>query len=104
MKYRLEFHPGARIEIFQIGDWIADFSGRRVANKITRDIQSAINSLRTWPERGNLQPHIGPKIRAIPVGEKAVITFEVDQEHRIVLIYTVTDGGQDWESRTRDRL
>lgn len=104
MSYRLKLHPEARADLRQIGNWIASFSGPDVASRKLDGIWGTIFSLPALPHRGNLQPDLGTGIRAIPSGEKAVITFQVDETAKRLTILVVSYGGQDWQSRLKSRL
>ena len=75
-----------------------------VANRKIAEIETVIPRLQDRPHQGNLQLDLGGGVRAIPISEKAVVTFSVDDADRSILILSVTYGGQDWQSRTKERL
>lgn len=104
MTYRLKIHEGARADLRQIGHWISGFSGQAVAKRKLSGIWDTIFSLQALPHRGNLQADLGPNIRAVPSGEKAVITFHLDEQSQRLTILVVSYGGQDWENRTKGRM
>ncbi len=104
MTYRLDFMAEAIDELIGINQWVAEYAGQMVANHKIAEIETAIVRLQDRPHHGNLQLDLGIGIRAIPVGEKAVVTFWVDDNDQSFLILSVTYGGQDWQSCTRKRL
>ena len=103
MNYRIRFHPLVARDLDAIAHWIVDYAGPDAAARKLSEIEAAIATLKTMPNKGSLRDEITPGLRAIPAGRKAVIAFVVDDEAGEVLIYAVTYGGADWVGRSSAR-
>lgn len=103
MNYRIRFHPLVARDLDAIAHWIIDYAGPDAAARKLSEIEAAIATLKTMPNKGSLRDEITPGLRAIPAGRKAVIAFVVDDEAGEVLIYAVTYGGADWVGRSSAR-
>ena len=103
MIYRIRFHPLVARDLDAIAHWIIDYAGPEAAERKLSEIEAAIDTLKTTPNKGSVRDEIAPGLRAIPAGRKAVIAFVVDDDAGGVLIYAVTYGGADWIRRTSIR-
>jgi len=54
--------------------------------------------LTLFPQRGRLRDDLKPGLRVTNHKGRVSIVFEVDDSNREVAIYSVHDGGQDYEA------
>jgi plasmid stabilization system protein ParE len=104
LTYGVKIHDGAKADLRRIGRWIAEYSGREVAERKLNGIWKTIFALRELPHRGNLQPDLGADIRAVPSGDKAVVVFHVDEAALRVTVLVVSYVGQDWGRPAKGRV
>jgi len=84
-------------------DLVADYAGIEIAGRKLDEIEATLLNLSHTPHVGSLRHEIYPNLRAIPVAEKGVISFIVDDDEKEVLILAITYTGADWISRMSDR-
>jgi len=103
VNYRIRFHPLAARDLDAIAHWILDYAGPDAAARKLAKIEAAIATLKATPHKGSLRDEIGPGLRAIPAGRKAIVAFVVGDVAAEVLVYAVTYGGADWALRSSAR-
>ena len=103
MTFRIRYHPLVAQDLEAIAQWIVAYAGPEAATRRLDEIRAAIHRLAYLPNKGSVREDIAPRLRAVPAGRKAVIAFEVDDDAREVLIYTVTYRGADWAARSATR-
>lgn len=103
MRYSVRLHDLVKRDFYKIGEWINEFAGPEVASQRISEIAAAIESLEYFPHRGSIRNEVAPGCRLITAGDKAVITFMVDDAAAEVFIYSVTYGGAEWAVLTRQR-
>ena len=103
MAYKIIRHPEVERDLINLVDLIAEFAGVAVAERKLNDVEASLKNLSDTPHIGSLRHEIYPNLRAIPVAEKGVISFIVDDDQKEVLILAITYAGADWISRMSDR-
>ena len=104
MTYRIEYHPEINGDLRQIALWLVEKVGEDVAEAKLDTIVAGIAYLEHTPHIGTLRNEIALGLRAIPIGENAVVAFTVHEDTREVMIFAVTWGGADWMGRSRRRV
>ena len=102
--YGLLYLPEAVRELMDIHDMIAAYVGVEIAGQKIADIETVTKSLADMPYKAPIRDGLPSGLRAISVGQKAVIGFTVDEEERTVRIVVISYAGSDWMSKARDRL
>ena len=102
-RYAIARHPSVEFDLEKIQDFIAPVAGVKIAARITNQINTRIDALRTLPHIGTVHAEPLPGLRAIPAADKAVICFTVDDDAQTIRIISVTYASQDWQSIASDR-
>ena len=92
---RVELLSAARDDLKQLYDYIADNSGKRVADRYIDRIEAACAALSLFSSRGTLREDLGPGVRTMGFERRATIVFQV--EANSVAVVRVFYGGQDFE-------
>ena len=80
--YRLK--PAAQKDLSDIWDYTQANWGIEQAEKYTRDIQQAIETVADNPLRGRERPDVAPGYRSIPTGKHAVF-FRVEPDGIVIV-------------------
>ncbi|NEV14996.1 MULTISPECIES: type II toxin-antitoxin system RelE/ParE family toxin [Rhizobium] len=96
-------HPLVESDLFDIVDFISNDAGVEVGLAKADEITDFIDRLADFPHIGTVRTDIGPKLRAIPASEKAVVCFTVDDATHVVHIICISYAGADWMSRAKKR-
>ncbi len=102
--YRLEYHSDAVQDLVDIHNLIEDYAGRAIADRKMAEIEAATYRLESLPKIGSVRDDFAPNLRALPVADKGVICFTVDDETLTVFIICISYAGSDWASRVKERL
>ena len=78
MIYRIRLQPLVVRYLDAIAQWIIDYAGPGVAERKLFEIEAAITTLKTTPNKGSLRDEVVPRLRTIPAGRKAVAAFGVE--------------------------
>lgn len=103
MRYAITKHPLVEHDLFGIVDFISDYAGIQVGLAKADEITEFIDKLADFPHIGTVRTDMGPKLRAIPASEKAVVCFTVDDTTKVVRIICISYAGADWMSRVEKR-
>ncbi|GES50305.1 hypothetical protein Rhsp01_31100 [Rhizobium sp. NBRC 114257] len=103
MRYAITKHPLVEGDLFDIVDFISSYAGIEVGLAKIDEITEFIDKLTDFPHVGTVRTDIGPKLRAIPASEKAVVCFTVDDATQVVHIICISYAGADWMSRVEKR-
>ena len=101
--YKVVRHPKVRNDLIQIAQYLQIHSSIITSERKIRSIESRINRLRRFPHVGTLRDDIYPGVRAIPIAEKGVLCFKVDDETRTVFLICIAYAGQNWKVALEDR-
>ena len=82
---------------------VADYAGTKIALRKLAEIENTIRSLATFPHKGSLRHEIYPDLRAIPVADKGVICFTVDDETQTVFLIAISYAGGNWMGEITER-
>jgi toxin ParE1/3/4 len=99
MKYRVSFRPRAEADLIGLFEYIAEVSGRDVADEYIGRIETACVSLATFPKRGKRHDDISPGLRTIGFERRVTVAFCVSKEE--VVIVRIFYGGRDYETLLR---
>jgi len=102
--YKLKYHPDAVYDLYNIFSLIENYAGGDIAVRKMAEIERVTKSLVDFPYKGSIRQDFPSEIRALPAAEKAVISFAVLEEDRLVLIYAISYAGSDWVARVKERL
>lgn len=103
MAYEVHRHPLVRTDLINITILIGDYAGYDIAESKIDQIEQKLNSLTDFPHIGTIRDDIYPGLRAIPVAEKAVICFTVNEPAATVNVICISYAGADWMSRVKER-
>lgn len=103
MPYRIEYHPLAAQDLFDISIFIGSYAGERVADRKLSALEKATGNLRDFPHIGTIRSDIHPGLRVIVAAEKGVICFTVDDDTHSVFIIAISYAGADWQARVGER-
>ena len=101
--YKVLRHPKVRNDLIQIAQFLQFHSSIITSERKIRSIENRINRLRRFPHVGTLRDDIYPGVRAIPVAEKGVLCFKVDDETRTVFLICIAYAGQNWQGVLEER-
>ena len=101
--YRILRHPEVEDDLYHLLDLIAGYAGTKVALRKLEEIEHTIASLGDYPHIGSLRHEIYPDLRAIPVADKGVLCFTVDDETRTVYLIAIAYAGSDWMQSIENR-
>jgi toxin ParE1/3/4 len=87
------FRPLAESDLANLYRYIADRSGRAVANGYLDRLEAACEDLGVFPERGRARDDIWPRLRTMPFERRALIAYEVREAE--VAIVRVLYAGRD---------
>jgi plasmid stabilization system protein ParE len=94
--YTVLRHPKVRNDLLNIASFIQTYSSTASSERKIRAIENRISRLRRFPHVGTIRDDIFPGLRAIPVAEKGVICFQVDDTIRTVFIICIAYAGSNW--------
>lgn len=101
--YRVVRHPLVSSDLINLVNLVADYAGAHVAERKIAEIEQTIETLRHTPHLGSLRDEIYPDLRAIPVADKGVLCFTVDDDTLTVAIICIAYAGADWSSSVARR-
>jgi plasmid stabilization system protein ParE len=103
MAYEVNRHPLVRADLVDITILIGEYAGYATAESKIAQIEQKLNSLTDFPHIGTTHDDIYPGLRAIPVVEKGVVCFTVNERTATVNIICISYAGADWMSRVKER-
>ena len=77
MAHKVKFRPGARDDLLNLYDYIAERSGVPVAGSYIDRIEATCLGLRDFPERGTRRDDLVPGLRTIGFERRVLIAFRV---------------------------
>ncbi|MEA3033415.1 MAG: toxin ParE1/3/4 [Sphingomonadales bacterium] len=89
----LVYRPLARDDLAEIYLRRAEIDGFDSAAELVSAIQDRCEGLTIFSERGTPRPEIGPGVRSVPFGRKAVIAYVIEAE--VVVVVGIMYGGRD---------
>ena len=96
--YDVVFDAAARQDLKDIYDYINSRAGRTIAENFTVELHQHCARLRHTPERGTRRDELRPGLRTMGYRKRATILFEVDNEHRRVVILGICYAGRNYAS------
>ncbi len=93
MALSVRFHPAARVQLFDLYEYIAAETGRDRAGRFIDRIEAICLSLGNFPEMGRKAEDLGSGFRLHPFERRAVIIYRVTPE--AVEILGIYYGGRD---------
>ena len=102
MSYRVVFSPEAEEQIVALYGYIADAASPEIAARYTEGVIGYCESLQTFPLRGTARDDVRPGLRITNYKKRTIIAFDVDSEARLVSVFGVYHGGQDYEALLQD--
>jgi len=100
-RFEVEFLPQAAAEPLGLYDFIAQISGRGIAEGYLRRIEATCESLGRFPHRGTARDDIRPGFRTMGFERRATIAFQIQGGK--VLIARIFYGGRDYETLLRSQ-
>ncbi len=94
--YAVIFSRGAREDMEEIADYIAERSSAAIADGFIDDIVKECESLCTAPHRGISRSNLRPEMRVIGYKRKASILFRIEEESGLVVILAVNYHGRSY--------
>lgn len=91
---RHDFSPRARIDLFEIHDFVAK-DGIRAAARLVDRLEEACRALAKHPELGQRCDDLAPSLRCFSVGNYAIFYRQVDNGIEIV---RVVSGARSFEA------
>jgi toxin ParE1/3/4 len=88
------FTPQARIDLLDIGDWIAERAGSDVALSYIDRLETYCDGFEIAGERGQRRDDLRPRLRIIGFERRIAILFIVSEDE--VTILRLYYGGQNW--------
>lgn len=88
------FSPEARLDLFQLFDWIAERVGEDIAMGYVERLESYCLNFEAAPHRGRRRDDIRPGLRMVGFERRVTIAFTVDAE--AVVILRLFYGGRNW--------
>jgi len=101
--YELDYHPTAEDDLFAIFNMIENYAGTIIAERKLAEMERVTRGLTTYPYIGSTRDDLRAGLRAIPVADKGVISFVIDESKHTVRILCISYAGADWMARIRDR-
>ena len=93
MALSVRFHPGARLQLFELYEYIAAEAGRARAAGYIERLEASCLRLGIFPDMGRAAEDLGPGLRLHPVERRAMIVYRVAPD--AVEILGVYYGGRD---------
>jgi toxin ParE1/3/4 len=103
MRYHVKYHDEVEHDLLDIFSLIENYAGSQTARRKIAEFEETFAKLADFPQIGSLRNELVPRLRAIPVGEKGVICFIVNDDDRSVLVVSATYAGANWASRVKAR-
>jgi toxin ParE1/3/4 len=97
--YEIIWRPEARDDLFTIYDWLADRADPETAIAYTSRIESFLQRLRIFPNRGTPRFDVSSGLRTVTFERRVIIAYRV--ENRMVHVVRLIDSGRDF-SKTFD--
>lgn len=105
MIFAVRYHPETACDLLRITERLVAYSGPEVAARRIEQITGVARNLASFPHRGADRSDVAQGLRPIMAADQnAVLTAMVDDNAREVLILAVAYGGEDWMSKSHDRL
>lgn len=101
--YRLVRHAHVAADLLDIAYLIAEYAGTETALRKIDEIERAVLKLTETPHIGSLRDEIAMGLRAIPVANKGVLCFVVDDEAREVRLIAIGYAGSNWIAKVAQR-
>jgi toxin ParE1/3/4 len=105
MTYAVIITEPALLDLFHINDYYLTNVSDKTANKIIDDLETAVNSLNDFPERGSFPKellNLGVRQYRQVIVKSYRIIYEVLAEQ--VIVHTVLDGRRDIKTLLSQRL
>jgi len=90
---RVEWSQNAVADLQQISEYIEQDRSLETANRISRRLYDAVQSLRTFPDRGRLG-HVDDTRELVVPSLPYIIVYQVFEKR--VLILNIVHGAQRW--------
>lgn len=95
--YKVTAAAEALSDFIAIFEHIEHWSGdRTLARRTVQSIRAFVRGLQRFPHRGSKRDDLRPGLRIIPVGHRAVVAYQIDDEAGVVTVLRVLYGGQDY--------
>jgi plasmid stabilization system protein ParE len=94
--YAMVFSRGAREDMEEIAEYIAERSSAAIADRFIVEIVKECESLCTAPHRGTSRTDLRPKMRVIGYKRKASIVFRIEEDRGLVVILAVNYHGRSY--------
>jgi toxin ParE1/3/4 len=91
-------------DLFGIFGLIESYAGTAIAQRKLGEIERVTRGLSDFPYIGSTRDDLQTGLRAIPAGEKAVISFIINEDTQTVMILCISYAGSDWMSKVPKRL
>ncbi len=85
MEYKVNFHPRAEKDLFNLYNYISDNSGPDRATAFLREIQSYCLGFSTFPHRGIIRDDIATGVRVVGFKRIGSIVFTVIDDSVIII-------------------
>ncbi len=95
--YALEYSRGAKQDIIETAEYLADFTSEAGVLRILRGLLETCRSLRIFPYRGTIRSDLKPRMRVISYKRTASIVFRIEEDKRKVIILGVAYAGKSFE-------
>lgn len=96
MALRVEFHPLAEADLFDLYDYIERRSGPVIAGGYIDRIEALCGRLATLPERGAPRSDLGAGVRTLSMERRVLVIYRPGAQS--VVILRVLYGGRDFSS------
>ena len=95
--YGVAYTRGARENILELTEYIAEKSSRRIASRYIASLVRECESLRNAPQRGTKRQDLRPNMRVIGYKRAVSIVFRVEEEESIVVILGFSYRGHSFD-------
>jgi toxin ParE1/3/4 len=88
------WRPEARNDLYQIYDWIADRADAATAFSYTSRIESFVERLSNFPNRGTPRFHLAAGLRTVTFERCIIIAYRADSQQVVIsrLFHTARDS------------
>jgi toxin ParE1/3/4 len=88
------WRPEARDDLYQIYDWIADRADTATAFNYTSRIESFVERLSYFPNRGTQRFHLADGLRTVTFEKRIIIAYRADDQQVTIsrLFHTARDS------------
>lgn len=97
---RVRFRPRARRDLIALHEYLISRASLAIADRYVARIEAACLALSSFPQRGSLQPHLGPDVRSIGFERRVTIVFRPIAPD--VQILRILYGGRDIDQALND--